>query len=86
MEKRYETHPPPADAGGQSADRSEVARDLYSRESLMARPLLQAPDADGNGVPVLIQQCLLNPPRYCFSCKRQEHGLTGTSGRGRICP
>ena len=27
----------------------------------MARPLLQAPDADGNGVPVLIQHCLLNP-------------------------
>ena len=86
MEKRYEMHPPPTDAGGHSADRSEMARDLYSREFLMARPLLQAPNADGNGVLVLIQYCLLNPPRCCFSCKLQEHGLTGTSRRGRMCP
>jgi len=63
-----------------------VARDLYSREFLMSRPLLQAPNADVNGVPVLIQYCLLNPPRCCFSRKRQEHGLTGPGGRGRMCP
>ena len=36
------------------AGRPEMARDLYSREFLMARPLLQAIEADENGVPVLL--------------------------------
>jgi MoxR-like ATPase len=36
------------------AGRDEMARDLYSREFLMARPLLQAIEEDEDGVPVLL--------------------------------
>jgi len=36
------------------AGRDEMARDLYSREFLMARPLLRAIEEDEDGVPVLL--------------------------------
>jgi MoxR-like ATPase len=36
------------------AGRSEMERDLYSREFLMARPLLQAIEETGGGMPVLL--------------------------------